>query len=452
MLWRDGGSILLFCIGYALADSTLILPSIIFIFGMLGVFFAAANLKDDMQYHSASLTILGLIFTVMLFSTDNGGWGLLAPLGGLLIFRSAPIQSDYALPISTGVLIAVVGSSHVLAFDGLELNILAWSIVALLVAILWTLQPEQTSDTDDNFRDIDILASTPMRSITASQPSIEMAAIAPFSFDNTSDDRYDEVVQQLETVRTVVNQQVNQTARQIHTVEQLSSALRTSQTQLQSTRRLLQGADATVMEFISNADDGRTSVQTMESQLGQASDTVQSVGESMAQLVADLRRVSEIVTAVSDIATQSNFLALNAQIEAARAGELGRGFTIVAEEVRDLATQSRESTVTMKNILRSIHQTSSQAVRVTEASGSEMAQHTSTIEQLSHYMQRMDDMVSETHRTLVSVISIVDQLETQLAHLNDYGQQLNQHAMQSQASLLMADNLSQSVQAILKNR
>ncbi|PJF38821.1 MAG: hypothetical protein CUN55_16165, partial [Phototrophicales bacterium] len=282
-----------------------------------------------------------------------------------------------------------------------ELVYLVFPIISLLLATLWSfnvlsvVEPSQTLGT-----------STIVSTSTASQPSLEMPSIAPFAFSQDDTDRLGEVIQQLETINTIIEQQVHQSARQMHVVEQLNVIMRDSREQLQSMRQLLQTIDGTVVDVMSTTSVGQSVVQVTQHQLQQAFDTVQGVGHSMAHLVSDLRRVSEIVLAVSDIATQSNFLALNAQIEAARAGELGRGFTIVAEEVRELANQSRESTKMMKGILRSIHQTSSQAVQITETSSTEIANYSTNAEKLNELISTIEEMVNNTHRVLARVVKV----------------------------------------------
>ncbi len=448
-LWRDCGVISLLGIGYGMANETLLLPFVVILGSIVALLVALQYSPVSQLYHLVALATQVIAFAVLLLTSSAAIAPLFAPLAGLLIFRSIHIQLPYTLPVITGILIVLVGVGYGASEQSdSALQALIFAIVGILAAVLWVQQPTTEAPTGV----ASPITTSGIRSATASHPSFEMPSVAPFAFDSNSTDRLDEVAQQLETIRTVINQQVNQSARQIHTVEQLGATLRVSQEQLQSARHLLQTIDSTVMDVMSTTTDGHTSVQDTQRQLQQALDTVETVGRSMAQLVGDLRRVSEIVTAVSDVATQSNFLALNAQIEAARAGELGRGFTIVAEEVRDLATQSRESTKTMKSILRSIHQASSQAVRITEASSTDIASYATNTTQLDQFVTAIEETINNTHRALVRVIGVIEQLQNQIEQLTSYNQQLNQQTMQSQASLLMADNLSQSVQAILKKR
>ena len=90
------------------------------------------------------------------------------------------------------------------------------------------------------------------------------------------------------------------------------------------------------------------------------------IADSIVQLSEQTRNIGEIVGSVNDITDQSNLLSVNAAIEAAKAGEAGRGFSVVAQEVKSLAEQAREATGQIKVILNDIQKATSTAVMATE--------------------------------------------------------------------------------------
>src|SRR5436309_9556961 len=94
---------------------------------------------------------------------------------------------------------------------------------------------------------------------------------------------------------------------------------------------------------------------------------VEATAENILTLAEQAQAIGNIIAAVNDIAEQTNLLALNAAIEASRAGEHGKGFTVVAGEVKALADQSKKATGQVRQILGEIQKATNTAVLSTEA-------------------------------------------------------------------------------------
>jgi methyl-accepting chemotaxis protein len=93
---------------------------------------------------------------------------------------------------------------------------------------------------------------------------------------------------------------------------------------------------------------------------------MESIAESIVQLSEQSQAIGEIIATVNDLAEQSNMLAVNAALEATRAGEQGKGFIVVAQEVKGLAEQSKQATSQVRTILGDIQRATSTAVLATE--------------------------------------------------------------------------------------
>ena len=97
---------------------------------------------------------------------------------------------------------------------------------------------------------------------------------------------------------------------------------------------------------------------------------IQGSAECIQNLAHEVRNISRVLDVIRSVSEQTNLLALNAAIEAARAGEAGRGFAVVADEVRTLAYRAQESTCEIEQIIASVQSTAEQAVGAMHASSS----------------------------------------------------------------------------------
>jgi methyl-accepting chemotaxis protein len=114
---------------------------------------------------------------------------------------------------------------------------------------------------------------------------------------------------------------------------------------------------------------GRKAVEDSIASIDRIHEHMDSIAQSIVRLSEQSQAIGEIIATVKDFAEQSNLLAVNAAIEAAKAGEHGKGFSVVAQEVKSLAEQSRQATAQVRSILGDIEKATSAAVIAAEQGG-----------------------------------------------------------------------------------
>ena len=155
--------------------------------------------------------------------------------------------------------------------------------------------------------------------------------------------------------------------------------------------------------------DGTVStMRKLADEVGEASEIVNRLGASTDQIAA-------IITSIEDIADQTNLLALNAAIEAARAGEQGRGFAVVADEVRVLAERCSESAHEIKGIIKTVLNETGSAVEAMQRSVVEVK---SGVEVAEEAMQAMDTIITRIDAVSSQVGQIATASEEQSATTN----------------------------------
>lgn len=138
---------------------------------------------------------------------------------------------------------------------------------------------------------------------------------------------------------------------------------------------------------------------------------MQAIAESILALSEQSQNISELIESVDNISEQSNLLAVNAAIEAAKAGEFGKGFSIVAQEIRNLSEQSKYATKQVRNILKDIQKATNTAVMTTEK-GIKLVEK--GVDDVSRAGEAIENLIDNVNIAAQSVLQIETSSQQQL--------------------------------------
>ncbi|CCO25500.1 methyl-accepting chemotaxis protein [Maridesulfovibrio hydrothermalis] len=159
-------------------------------------------------------------------------------------------------------------------------------------------------------------------------------------------------------------------------------------------------ASGTANEAKSTATAGAEVVKTMISGIGTVQNYSQALEQEMGQLGTSANKIGQIIDVISDIADQTNLLALNAAIEAARAGEAGRGFAVVADEVRKLAEKTMTATSEVEQAIAGIQRGTNESIR----------QCSNTVKEISS----VSNMAADAGNSLTEIMALNDEVSDQI--------------------------------------
>jgi PAS domain S-box-containing protein len=232
---------------------------------------------------------------------------------------------------------------------------------------------------------------------------------------------------------------IEQTNVHIHEQRSQTDQVATAMHEMSATvqevaRNTAYAADAT-NEAQQSADEGRSVVNETIHSIREVAGGVEHAAEVINQLHSNATTIGTVVDVIRGIAEQTNLLALNAAIEAARAGEQGRGFAVVADEVRTLAQRTQQSTQEIQDMVERLQAGANEAVDAmeqgTEKTESSVQRATAAgkaLEDIARVISKISDMNTQIATAAEQQTAVAEEINCNITAINELGQSTGDEA------------------------
>ena len=274
----------------------------------------------------------------------------------------------------------------------------------------------------------------------------EKISQAVISIDNSSRD-----------INIAVGQQEKITNSQAISVNETTTSMEQLSSSAQQATQQAETSSIGAQQVLNLAQNGNELVEKTLAEMAHTKEKVQAIAQQILRLSEQTNQIGNISQLVSDLANQTNMLALNAAVEAVRAGEYGKGFSVVASEIRKLADESKQSADKINNLVGEIKQATNVTVVVTEA-GIQSVENTEdlakkTASSFGNMAVEINNIVINSQQISMNSkqqVSAIQQVVTAMNNLNQNAKESADGMNQIKTGIQKLNHASLELNAIVK--
>ncbi|ASY65502.1 hypothetical protein SJ05684_b45200 (plasmid) [Sinorhizobium sojae CCBAU 05684] len=225
------------------------------------------------------------------------------------------------------------------------------------------------------------------------------------------------------------------------TVASVDDVLQTAEQAAQRAQQVSASYEAAVTV----SSEGRRALDDTVTMMKTVNARTEAIAGDILSLAENSLEIGEIVSVVAEIADQTNLLALNAAIEASRAGEHGRGFNVVASEIRALADQSKSATTRVRRILTDIQKSTNTAVVGAEEGTKGVSRALDTVREAGETIRQLESIIADSARSVAQIAASAGQQKAGMKQIHDAMHYIDQASSQNLSAIRQAEEAAKDL-------